>query len=469
MIDLRFWPDQGMLVVSSLEARNNMDSMRRSWLLMVCLSLVLAILILAVAPLAVGQNDLPHTSASNQPAAMIHYSLPPDKLQKSYALYLIGGVLYFVITVWGLLVLYGMLRLRFGARLRDFALRASRFRVLQAAIVMLLSFFVLQVAQLPFDAYEHHIGLQYGLSVQHWGLWFGDWAKNLALILLGGSVAGWGLYAALRGSPRRWWFYFWLGTIPFVVFVIFIQPIWIDPLFNKFEPLTGRHADLVADLERVVHRAGMDIPPERMFEMKASEKTTELNAYVTGFGSTKRVVVWDTTMQHLDSPRTMFVFGHEMGHYVLGHIPKMLGIFLLLLLGLYYIGYRLANSLVTRYGAGWGIRELSDWASFPLLFLLFSVLLFLSNPVVNGISRHYEHQADQYGLEVMHGLVPDSGHSAAQSFQILGERSLDYPNVGKFAEFWLWSHPTIRERVIYAQTYDPWSEGRSPEFVPDAK
>jgi len=469
MIDLRFWPDQGMLVVSSLEARNNMDSMRRSWLLMVCLSLVLAILILAVAPLAVGQNDLPHTSASNQPAAMIHYSLPPDKLQKSYALYLIGGVLYFVITVWGLLVLYGMLRLRFGARLRDFALRASRFRVLQAAIVMLLFFFVLQVAQLPFDAYEHHIGLQYGLSVQHWGSWFGDWAKNLALILLGGSVAGWGLYAALRGSPRRWWFYFWLGTIPFVVFVIFIQPIWIEPLFNKFEPLSDRHADLVADLERVVHRGGMSIPPERMFEMKASEKTTELNAYVTGFGSTKRVVVWDTTMQHLDSPQTMFVFGHEMGHYVLGHIPKMLGIFLLLLLGLYYIGYRMANWLADRYGASWGISGLSDWASFPLLFLLFSILLSLSNPVVNGISRHYEHQADQYGLEVMHGLVPDSGHSAAQSFQILGERSLDYPNVGKFAEFWLWSHPTIRDRVIYAQTYDPWSEGRSPEFVPDAK
>jgi STE24 endopeptidase len=89
--------------------------------------------------------------------------------------------------------------------------------------------------------------------------------------------------------------------------------------------------------------------------------------------------------------------------------------------------------------------------------------------VVNGISRHYEHQADQYGLEVMHGLVPDSGRSAAQSFQILGECSLDYSNVGKFAEFWLWSHPTIRDRVIYAQAYDPWSEGQSPEFVIDAK
>jgi STE24 endopeptidase len=445
-----------------------MDFIRPHWILIVC-CFALLFSALASAPLATAQNTPPQASASARPNALMQYTLPPDKLQKSYALYLIAGVLYFVTTGWGFLVLYGMLRMRFGAHLRDLALRASRLRIVQAAVVMSLFFLVIQVAQLPFDVYQHRISLQYGLSVQHWGSWFGDWAKNAALVLLGGTIAGWGLYAALRGSPRRWWFYFWLGTIPFVVFVIFIQPVLIDPLFNKFEPLMDKHADLVADLERVVHRGGMEIPPERMFEMKASEKTTELNAYVTGFGSTKRVVVWDTTTEHLGSPETMFVFGHEMGHYVLGHIPKMLTIFLLLLLGLYYIGYRLAHWLVERYGEEWGIRDLSDWASFPLLFLLFSVMLFLSSPVANGISRHYEHQADQYGLEVVHGLIPDSGRSAAQAFQVLGERSLDYPYVGKFAEFWLWSHPTIRDRVIYAQTYDPWSEGRPPQFIQDGK
>ena len=445
-----------------------MNLTRRTWLLIIGVSLVL--LIVAGPTCISAQNYPPQAAAAaTQPPGMIHYSLPPDKLQKSYALYLIGVALYFVTTAWGFLVLYGMLRMHFGGRLRDLAVRASHVRLLQAAIVMSLFFFTLQVLQLPFDVFEHHIRLQYGLSVQHWGSWFGDWAKNVVLILLAGSIAGWGLYAALRGSPRRWWFYFWLGTIPFVVFVIFIQPIWIDPLFDKFEPLSDRHADLVADLERVVHRAGMNIPPQRMFEMKASEKTTELNAYVTGFGSTKRVVVWDTTIQHLSSPQIMFVFGHEMGHYVLGHIPKMLAIYLVLLLGLYYLGFRLANWLVKRYGEAWGIHDLSDWASIPMLFLLFSVLLFLSNPIVNGISRHYEHEADQYGLEITHGLVPDSGRSAAQSFQILGERSLDYPYVGKFAEFWLWSHPTIRDRVIYSQTYDRWSQGRSPEFMKEAQ
>ena len=154
-----------------------------------------------------------------------------------------------------------------------------------------------------------------------------------------------------------------------------------------------------------------------------------------------------------------------MGHYVLGHIPKEIAINLLLLLVLFYIGYRLANWLVARYGERWGIRDLDDWASLPLLALILSVLTFLATPAFNAVSRHYEHQADQYGLEVIHGLVPDAPHTAAHAFQILGERSLDYPYVGKFLEFWAWDHPTIRDRMIFVQTYDPWGEGKQPEFV----
>jgi Zn-dependent protease with chaperone function len=272
----------------------------------------------------------------------------------------------------------------------------------------------------------------------------------------------------IRRSPRRWWFYFWLALIPIVIFVMFIAPVWIEPMFNKYEPLTDHHPDLVAQIERVVHRAGMDIPPERMYEMKASEKTTTLNAYVTGFGATKRVVVWDTTMKHMTTPETLFVFGHEMGHYVLGHIPQEIAINLLLLLVLFYVGYRLANWLVTKFGERWGIRGLEDWASLPLLVLLLVVLTFLATPVVSAVSRHYEHQADQYGVEVIHGLVPDEPRTAALAFQQLGEVSLDYPYVNKFWEFWAWDHPTIRDRMIYVQTYNPWGEGHEPEFVKNA-
>ncbi|MGA2904709.1 MAG: M48 family metallopeptidase [Candidatus Korobacteraceae bacterium] len=405
-------------------------------------------------------------SAPSHP--LLQYSLPPDKLAKAYVLYLLRGTLYFVTTVWGFLVLWLMLRKRFGRRLGDWAQRISRYRLVQAVILMSVFVLALELAQLPFDILEQHISLKYGLSVQHWGSWFGDWSKGLLLGFLFASVLGWILYGVLRRSPRRWWFYFWLALIPVVIFILFVEPVWIEPMFNKFEPLSDHHAALVAQIERVVHRAGMEIPPQRMFEMKASEKTTELNAYVTGFGATKRVVVWDTTMQQMTTPETLLVFGHEMGHYVLGHIPKEVGIDLVLLLLLLYVAYRLATWLVARHGAQWGIRDLANWASLPLLVLVLAVLVFLATPVFNAVSRHYEHQADQYGLEVIHGLVPDESYTAAEAFQVLGEVSLDYPYVNRFWEFWAWDHPTIRDRMIFVQTYDPWAEGKRPEFVKNA-
>ena len=381
------------------------------------------------AALLLGESQ--SASTTSQASGLLHYTLPPDKLAQAYALYRIDVSLYLITTFYVFLVLWLMLRTRYAVRLRDLAERVSRFWLVRAAIVIALFLVTLELLQLPFSLYRHHISLEYGLSVQQWSSWFGDWAKGLALSLIVSIVLGWVLYGMLRRSPRRWWFYFWLATIPFLLFAIFIEPILIDPLFNKFEPLTDHHPELVEQIERVVHRAGMDIPPSRMYEMKASEKTNELNAYVTGFGSSKRVVVWDTTMRHMTTPQTLFVFGHEMGHYVLGHLVKGFFITVAFLLVFFYLGYRIANWLMRSDGNAWGLRQLSDFASAPLLLLILYVLSFIGEPAFNAISRHFEHQADQYGLEVIHGLVPDAGRTAAESFQILGERSLDYPYVGQ--------------------------------------
>lgn len=408
------------------------------------------------------------TAGTQVSRPLLQYSLPADKLAKAYALYRLDGSLYFITAIWGFVVLWVMLRTRFGPWLRDRAEGISRRRYIQALVVMCLFVLITELTQLPFEVYGHHIGLEYGLSVQHWGSWFADWAKGLLLAFIFAIVLGWILYGVIRRSPQRWWFYFWLALIPIVIFSLFISPVWIEPMFEKFEPLSDHHPELVAQIERVVNRAGMSIPPQHMYEMKASEKRTTLNAYVSGFGATKRVVVWDTTMQKMTTPETLFVFGHEMGHYVLHHIPKEVAIDLGILLVLFYLGYEVATWAVARYGKAWGIRDLADWASLPLLMLIVSMLTFLASPAFNGVSRHYEHQADQYGLEVVHGLVPDSPHVAAMSFQKLGEVSLDYPYVNKFWEFWAWNHPTIASRMIFAQTYDPWAEGKQPEFVRSA-
>lgn len=184
--------------------------------------------------------------------------------------------------------------------------------------------------------------------------------------------------------------------------------------------------------------------------MGAGEKTTGLSAYVRGIGASKRIVVWDTTIARMNTPQIVFVTGHEMGHYVLLHIPKGLTFFAALELLVFYLGYRCIGWVLDRWGAGWGVRGLDDWASLPALLLLLSVFFFVANPISSAFSRHCEHQADQYGLEVTYGLTPDFGQVAAQAFQVLGEVDLSDPDPNPVQVFVrpLGERPTGRIREV---------------------
>jgi len=236
-------------------------------------------------------------------------------------------------------------------------------------------------------------------------------------------------------------------------------------MFNNFEPLDRKHPELTGAIEKVVQRGGLSIPRSRIYEMDASRRYTTLNAYVTGFGASKRVVVWDTTIQKLTTPETLVVFGHEMGHYVLHHIVYgMIAGAVGLLLGLYLV-FRLSGWALKLFQQRAGIRDLSDWAAVPIIFLLFGVLGVVAEPVGNAISREIEHQADVYGLEVTHGIVPNSKEAAAHSFQVLGELSLDYPYPSKWAVLWFYDHPAISDRVRFASEYDPSGKGEKPRYV----
>lgn len=235
-------------------------------------------------------------------------------------------------------------------------------------------------------------------------------------------------------------------------------------MFHNFGSLQQKDPELTASLEQMVQRAVENIPPQRMFWMGAGEETTDLNAYVAGIGASKRIVVWGTTIAKMNTPQIVFVAGHETGHYVLQHIPKLLCAFAVLLLIFFYLGYRSIGWVLAGWGSGWSIRGLDDWASLPALLLLVSVFSFAATPVVSAVSRHYEHQADQYGLEVTHGLTPDSGQ-AAQSFQVLGEVGLSDPDPSPLQVFLFYDHPTIPERIRFSLTYDPWANGGQGEFV----
>jgi len=400
-------------------------------------------------------------SPQQQPAATQtqntkEYTLPPEKLQKAIEYASAQHWLHFIGAIYGIIVLLIVLGFGLSAKFRDWAEAASRRRFVQALIFVPLLTLAMDILSLPLGIYGQRLELRFEQSVQSWPSWFWDWTKGELVSFVISIILVYILYALIRRSPRRWWFYFWLASLPILFTVIFLAPYVIEPLFFEFTPLAKQHSDLVDQLEKVVARGGLSIPPDRMFEMKASEKLKSVNAYVTGFGASKRGVVWDTTIQKMTTPETLFVFGHEMGHYVLNHISNSLILGALFALILLYAGYHALHWSLARWGAKWRIRELNDWASFPVLLLFLSIVGFLSEPVTNAYSRHIEHQADIYGLEVIHGLVPNSREVASHAFQVLGEVSLDEPNPNPFIEFWIYNHPSITDRVAFAQSYNPW-------------
>ena len=417
----------------------------------------------APAPSAAAQAA-PASQASERKVTA--YTLPPERYNKARDLGKIHFRFALVSFVYGLAVLWMVLRWKFASTYRDWAEQLFRRRSGQAIIFSPLLILTIAVLGLPADIYEQHVSRAYGISIQSWPSWFWDWTKGQLIAIVLGTVAIWILYTVIRSSPRRWWFYFWLVSLPMLAFLIFLTPLVIDPMFHKFEPLQAKDPALTASLEQMVQRAGQNIPPERMFWMGAGEKTTSLNAYVTGIGASKRIVVWDTTLAKMNTPQIVYVAGHEMGHYVLNHIPKGLAFGAVGLFMLFYLGFRSISWLLLTFGGNWGVRSIDDWASLPALLLLLLVFSFVANPIGSAFSRYIEHQADQYGLEVTHGLTPDSGQIAAQSFQILGEVGLADPDPNPLAVFLFYSHPPIPDRIRFALTYDPWASGGHGEFLP---
>ncbi len=415
---------------------------------------------------AAGQGTQADTPQEEQETGEVStYTLSPEKYEKAVAYARAQNILYFVSVAWGVIVVLLVLHFGLSVRFREWAEKVSGMSFVQALVFVPLLLLTLDVLDLPTSVIGHWLSVSYEQSVQGWGSWAWDWTKGEAIGLVIGVPLIWLLYFVIRRSPTRWWLYFWLASIPIILFLIWVVPTVVTPLFFEFEPLAETQPALVEEIERVVARTDLEIPRERMFEMKASEKLNTVNAYVTGFGTSKRVVVWDTTLEKMSTEQTLFVFGHEMGHYVLNHLLYGIIIAIVTTLIFLFAGYRGIHWMLGRWGGKWRIEGVNDWASFPALLLILAVLGFFASPFTNAVSRYREHEADIYGLEVVRGIVPESNRVAAEAFQVLGEINLADPDPSAFIKLWRYSHPPLSERVAFAYEYDPWSKGEKPRFV----
>ncbi|HET7105606.1 MAG TPA: M48 family metallopeptidase [Candidatus Acidoferrum sp.] len=406
------------------------------------------------------QSVSPSVQSSSTPAAdsasqnsTATYHLSPEKYQKAISYARAGYRLYFFSVFWSLAILLILLRSGFFAWLRDFAESRSRHHVLQAAIFVPAVFLLLAFLHFPIRVYAHHLSLYYQQSIEPWGPWFWDLTKDLLLKIGLALLVVTLLFTLIRSKPRSWWFFAWLGAIPLSLFLGLIAPWYVDPLFNKFLPLQETHPQLVQSIGELSRRAGIPIPPDRMFLMEASAKTNAINAYVAGLGPSKRIVIWDTSIRKTKPEELLYIVGHEMGHYVLGHIVKGFAYFLALLLLALFLAHRLLQWTIARWGHAWGIRGQSDWAALGILLLLLNVMSFFGEPVGNAFSRVQEHAADAYGLQLIQGFIPNANEVAAHSFQVLGEEDLDDPDPPEFIVLWLYSHPPLNDRLKFAHNF----------------
>jgi Zn-dependent protease with chaperone function len=404
------------------------------------------------------------------PAVPKSYELPPHKKAEALAYSHTQYALYFSSIVLLLLIYFVLWRTRVALVFRNWACRTSSRYFVQCLVFAPLFFLTVRLLLLPFAYYaDFVIEHRFGLMTQGFGSWMADWGKGLILFLVAGTPMVAIFYWIVRQSPRRWWLYFWVVTIPITLFVIFIGPLVVEPLFYRFTPLDATRPALVTRIEMMLQRADLQIPRGRIVEMDASAKTNTLNAYVSGLGASKRVVVWDTTLKKMSDDETLLVLGHETGHYVLHHILKEFVLIELVVLVFIALVFFAVKKLIKRHGGRTGIEGEGDLASLPVMLLVLTLLTFFSSPLVNAISRHYEHQADQFALEVTYGVVPDPNGAEARAFQILGEEDLADPDPNRFIVVWLYSHPPLDRRIRFALSYKPWAEGKPLQFVHPAK
>ena len=388
---------------------------------------------------------VPVDRSSGGPSAVRHLEVrvTPEMIRHSR----INDGLYFLDYLYGIAVLLLVLAAGWSARLRDVAYRWVRWPFTAGMLYFALLTLVTTVLEYPLSLTgEFLVPHAFGLTDQSFGGWMLDFGKAfLVNVVIGSFLAALALAGIRR--VRRWWLVLWLGSIPLIVLAVLATPWIIDPIFNRFEPL--RDGVLRQALLDEASRAGIE--GSRVYQVDKSKQTKTMNAYVTGIGPSKRIVLWDTLLAKLDRDEILAVMGHEMGHYVLFHLWKGMAFGILVSFGGFYFGQKGYQWGLSRWGARWGIAGHGDPASLPWLLLVSTLITFGLSPVSSGFSRHIEHEADIFGLELTHFNEP-----MASAFVKFAEDSKQDPRPPAFIEWWRYSHPSLGRRIDFVLSYKPW-------------
>ncbi|MFI6258756.1 M48 family metallopeptidase [Micromonospora zamorensis] len=410
----------------------------RGWALLTLAGLTVALVVLAALLIPWHRPPAPR---ADQLAAL--GDLPAEQVAKGRefrAALRPGG--YTALAV-GLLVALALGLTPLGSRLIELVGRPfGGHWAAQAVLGGLAVVLVADLVTLPFAAWRQSVLTRYGLSTNGWSGWAADLLKSYAVSAVIGAVALFGFYAVIRLAPRWWWAFGAGGAALLVVLLSFVLPVLVEPVFNRFTPM--EQGQLRTELMSMAARDG--VPVRDVLVADASRRTKAVNAYVSGLGPTRRVVVYDTLLTEATPAEVTAVVAHELGHakdsdVAAGTLTGALGaaaaVVALYLLGSWGPLLRLA-----------GVDSVAQPSAFPLLLALVTVAGLVAAPVQALMSRRVEARADAHALALTRD--PEAFESMQRR---LGSVNLGDPDPPRWEYLYSASHPSTVERIAAARAY----------------
>src|SRR6266404_2266099 len=366
---------------------------------------------------------------------------PPDspEVRKYHRIRRWLGIVEFVL---GLALLIVLLITGWTGWLRDLAY-ATAFQSYVLAVFLYVALLVLisKVLGLGLDYYSFRLEHRYQLSNQKLRAWAWDETKGFLVTIILAAALVELLYFIIRQFPQHWWVLAWAGFLGVAVLLAQLAPVVLFPIFYKFEALQDE--ELKTRLVRLGERAGTRV--RGVYKWHLSEKSKKANAALTGLGNTRRIILADTLLDNYSPDEIEAVLAHELGHHVHRHILKSIGV----QAAVTFAGFWLASE-VLQYAvdnARW-FEGLSDFATLPLLILVFGGLSVLLMPVLNAYSRFNERQADRYCFQSVRSVEP-----FVTAMNKLAEQNLAERQPSKWVERLFHSHPSISNRVAAARAW----------------
>ena len=309
--------------------------------------------------------------------------------------------------------------------------------IVSGVVFFFLCYLILGAFEIPFDLFRtFRVEKRFSFSTITGRVWVTDLIKSILVSALLMGVFLSVFFGLITIAPRSWWFLAWIFFISFQLLVSWLYPVVIAPLFNKFEPIEEK--SLMEGIRSLAERSGLTV--KGIYKMDALKRSRHSNAYFTGIGKSKRIVLFDSLLQDHTRDEILSVLAHELGHWKMGHVRKQLILSVALSFVLFYGAY----AAVTHEGlyTTFGFPAVSIYAGLFILTILLKPAAFLISPLGAMISRHFERQADDYAYAQI-----GSADAMVSALKVLATQNLSNLHPDPVYAWFTYSHPPLVERI----------------------